>query len=156
MRELTDELIAYLDQHLSLLAAGRDRELRPCIARAVGILPGADRTSFTAFLADGPAAALLAILEEGAPFALGSTHIPSHRSVQLKGVVTRVRSATEAERPLIEACTGGFTEDLGGLGYPLPVVRRIVTWPATAVEVRLEAVFDQTPGPGAGRQVGAS
>lgn len=155
MRELTDELIAYLDRHLSLLAAGRDRELRPWISRAVGVVPGADRRSFTAFLADGPAAALLAVLEEGAPFALGATHVPTHRSVQMKGVVTRVRPATEAERPLIEACTGGFTEDLGGIGYPLPVVRRIVTWPATAVEVRLEAVFDQTPGPGAGRAMGA-
>lgn len=156
MRELTDELVAFLDQHISLLAAGRDRELRPSITRAVGVVAGADRKSFTAFLADRPGAALLSILEIGAPFAVTATHVPTHRAMQMKGVVTALRPATDAERPLIEACTDGFAADLAGTGYPLPVVRRLVNWPATAVVARLEAVFDQTPGPGAGRLAGAT
>lgn len=154
MRELTDELIAFLDQHLSLLAAGRDRELRPSITRAVGFIPGADRKSFTAFLSDRPGASLIAVLEKGAPFALIATHVPTLRSMQMKGVITGIRPATEAERPLIEACTDGFATDLAGTGYPLEVVRRLVNWPATAIEVALDEVFDQTPGPGAGRPAG--
>jgi hypothetical protein len=156
MRELTEELIAFLDQHISLLAAGRDRELRPSITRAVGFVPGADRKSFTAFLSDRPGASLLAVLEKGAPFALIATHVPTLRSMQMKGVITGIRPASEAERPLIEACTDGFAADLADTGYPLSVVRRLVNWPATAIEVALEAVFDQTPGPGAGRPAGTA
>jgi len=152
--ELTAELLAFLDQGVSLLAGARDHELRPWISRAVGFVPGADRRSFTAFVADRPGATLLAVLAPGAPFALTCSHVPTLRSIQLKGSVTAVRPATEAERPAIEACTGGFTGDLSSIGMPLPVVRRLVTWPATAVEVRLEALFEQTPGPGAGKPMG--
>ena len=103
MGELTDELIAFLDQHISLLAAGRDRELRPSITRAVGLVPGADRKSFTAFLADRPGAALLSILEVGAPFAVTATHVPTHRAMQMKGVVT----APSGDRRLREAAALG-------------------------------------------------
>jgi hypothetical protein len=68
--------------------------------------------------------------------------------------VTRLRPAVEHERPVIETVTGGFASDLAVVGFPLPVVRRMVTWPATAVEVRLEGLYEQSPGPGAGRPIG--
>ncbi len=156
MHELTADLVAFLSAGMSFIAAGRDAELRPRVSRAVGLRPGADRRTFTVFVADQAGAALLAVLAPDAPLAVTACEVATHRTVQLKGVVTAVRPARVDERAAIETQAGGYTGSLAGIGLPLPVVRRLVTWPATAVEVRLDAVFEQTPGPGAGRPMGAS
>ncbi len=153
MRELTDDLVAFLDSGLSMLAASRDAELRPTVSRAVAIQPGADRGVVTVFLSDAAAASLLALLGPGVPLAVTCSRVATLRTVQLKGIVARVRPATEAERPLVDRQSTGYTDSLSVIGFPPAVVRRWVTWPATAVELRIHAIFEQTPGPGAGRRM---
>jgi hypothetical protein len=39
------------------------------------------------------------------------------------------------------------------LGLPRIATDGWVTWPCTAIRLRVQAVFDQTPGPGAGAQL---
>ncbi len=153
MRELTDDLVAFLDSGLSMLAASRDAELRPTVSRAVAIQPGADRGVVTVFLSDAAAASLLALLGPGVPLAFTCTHVATLRTLQLKGIVTRVRPATEDERPMIARQSGGYTDALSVIGFPPSVVRRWVTWPATAAEMRIHSIFEQTPGPGAGQRM---
>lgn len=156
MNVLSDEVVRFVSGPVALLAACRDEHLEPWLSRAVGLRVSPDRTSLTVYLTDRPAASLRAVVAPGRPFAVTATSVPTHRSVQFKGTVTAVRPAREDERPHIEFQAGGFTDDLVALGFAVPVVRRLATWPATAVEVRVEAAFVQTPGPGAGRPVGSA
>lgn len=153
MPELTSDLVEFLRGGVSILAASRDAELRPWISRALALAVAPDRRTVTAYLADRAARSLIEQLAPGAPFAVTASRVATLRTVQVKGVVTEVRAAREEERPAIEAQAGGFAESLSVVGYPLGVVRSLATWPATAVELRVEGVFEQTPGPGAGQPV---
>lgn len=156
MIPLSDSIVAFLGGAVSILAAGRDADLRPRLSRGISVRLGEDRRSLTVYVADRAGASLIAVLTPGAPVAVTASHVPTHRSVQLKGTVTAVRPAREDERGPVEAQVGGFRQDVAAIGFPLPVTQRLVTWPATAVEVRLGSAFEQTPGPGAGRPVGAA
>jgi hypothetical protein len=153
---LNDDLVAFVSGPVSILAAGRDADLRPWLAHPVALRIGADRASLTVFLPDRPGATLLAVLAPGAPLAVTASHVPSLRSVQVKGLISTIRPATEKERPEIDKKAAGFTGDLAAIGFAPRVVRRLVTWPCTALEMRVEAVFEQSPGPGAGRPWGAA
>jgi hypothetical protein len=153
VNELSEDITEFLGGSVSVLAASRDAELRPWISRAIAVRVGDDRRSVVAYLSDRAAAPLIGVLSRGVPFAVTACHVPTLRTVQLKGVVQDVRPAAADERASVERQSHGFTEDLSRLGFPLPIVRRLAIWPVTAVTVRVHAVFEQTPGPGAGRPI---
>jgi len=46
-----------------------------------------------------------------------------------------------------------FADVLDLVGVPRRITRSLARWPAFAVDVEVDAVFDQTPGPRAGRLV---
>jgi len=39
------------------------------------------------------------------------------------------------------------------IGVPRRLVRNVTRWPAFAIEMRVEHVFEQTPGPNAGSRI---
>lgn len=150
MLQLTEALVDFLHSGRSLLAASRDASLRPWMSRAVGVRVGADRGSITVFLPDAASVALRRVATPGQPFALTANRPSTFTTMQLKGTITATRPAVPEERTLVESQSGGFAAELAVVGYPLQVAKRLATWPATAIDVRLEAVFEQSPGPGAG------
>lgn len=156
MARLPDDIAAFLSGAVSVLVATRDNDLGPWLCRAGAARVGDDGATVTVYVPDRAGASLLAVVSPGRPLAVTATHVPTSRSIQLKGPVTAIRPARDDERGHIDAQARGFTDDLGDYGFPAAVVRRLVTWPATAVEVRIEASFEQTPGPGAGRPLGGA
>jgi hypothetical protein len=76
--------------------------------------------------------------------------IEDHRSIQVKGDVVAIAPATDLERVLIERYRGEWARNLAVIGMPLRLSLRQNAWPCHAVRVRIEALFVQTPGPGAG------
>ena len=75
------------------------------------------------------------------------------RACQVKGVVVGTRAASEAERPVVAAQWDGFLGSLEQIGIPRVATKTWVTWPAVAIRVRVNALFNQTPGPGAGAPI---
>jgi hypothetical protein len=61
-----------------------------------------------------------------------------------------VRPADERDRRAIERYRTALTQHFGTIGFPPEITRRIAHWPAHALRLRVEGVFIQTPGPGAG------
>lgn len=79
--------------------------------------------------------------------------VVEHVGVQLKGTVEAIRMAADDEAPFVRARLNEFADVLDGIGLPRRLFRSVAHWPAFAVELKVEEVFDQTPGPRAGTAI---
>jgi hypothetical protein len=70
--------------------------------------------------------------------------------MQLKGTTTAVRLAGDDEHELVRTRLERFADVLHAIGVPRRVIRSINYWPAFAIDMKVEEVFEQTPGPKAG------
>jgi hypothetical protein len=74
----------------------------------------------------------------------------SHDSLQIKGVTRGVRLAPAEEKAFVAERLEDFAGVLDAIGLPKRLTRSVAHWPAFAIDVSVEQVFDQTPGPKAG------
>jgi hypothetical protein len=72
----------------------------------------------------------------------------------LKGLVRSIKPVTPAQRELSRLWHQGFTAELVAVGVSSASAEAWIVEPTVAVEIAVTDVFDQTPGPGAGRRVG--
>jgi len=82
--------------------------------------------------------------------AIAACHPISHRATQLKGVAVDARLAREDEAQYVRERLEAFADVLDRVGVPRRLTRSVAHWPAFAVTVKVDQVFDQTPGPNAG------
>ncbi|MNC96046.1 hypothetical protein D3C83_133170 [compost metagenome] len=61
--------------------------------------------------------------------------------------------AADDEAPFVRRRLQEFAEVLDEIGLPRRVFLSVNHWPAFAVEIAVEEVFDQTPGPRAGLSI---
>lgn len=71
-------------------------------------------------------------------------------ATQLKGSLVDVRLAGDDEAGFVRSQFEAFIEALDRLGVPKRLSRSLQYWPAFAVQMRVEQMFEQTPGPQAG------
>ena len=81
------------------------------------------------------------------------TRVVEHVGVQLKGTVEAIRMAGADEGPFVRRRLQEFAEVLDEIGLPRRVFLSVSHWPAFAIEIAVEEVFDQTPGPRAGASI---
>ena len=139
-----------LDPGLSILVATVNAAGAPSCCRAIALASEDDLATATVYL---PIATSQRIIQDVATtrrIAVAATHIVDHCSVQLKGTTATARIAREDEAVFVRARLEGFAAMLHQVGMPLRLARSMAHWPAFAVEMRVEEVFDQTPGPNAG------
>jgi hypothetical protein len=82
--------------------------------------------------------------------AISCTDPLSHESLQIKGLTRGVRLAPAADEAFVRDRLEAFAVVLDEIGLPRHVTRGLAHWPAFAIDVSVEQVFDQTPGPRAG------
>jgi hypothetical protein len=132
-----------------------DASGRPLSSEAIGVRVEGE-TRVTLFLAAAGNAATLENVARSGRIAIVSCLARDHATVQLKGRVRGVRPALESERPELDAFVEQVAVVLDAIGLPKDVTRRMNRWPAYALDVEVEAVFDQTPGPRAGAPFAAA
>lgn len=144
------QLAAFLQEGVGIHIGTRDGAHRPNGARALAAMVEDDGAHFVVYVASAAAARLLPDLEANGQAAVGFGRPVDDRACQVKGVFVGVRDASEAERPLIVRQWNGFLGNLEQIGIPRAATRAWVTWPAVAIRLRANAIFNQTPGPDAG------
>jgi hypothetical protein len=107
------------------------------------------------YLPSAVAGPTLQNLEDNGRIAMTLTRPIDHKSVQLKGRALRTRPSEASDRELQAVHRAALTEQFAAVGVPRSATRRLVWWPSVAVEVELEQVFTQTPGPRAGEPISA-
>ena len=149
------DLRALVDSGASLLVATRDAELFPEAVRAMGVRLLEEGREVEVCVPHATGARTAANARTTGRVAVCFSRVRDHKTFQVKGRCVEVRDATEADRPWIERWRAGFTDNLAFVGMAPRVTLRIAFWPAHVLRVRVDAVFIQTPGPGAGEPLPA-
>jgi hypothetical protein len=144
-------LAEFLQSGIPMLVGTRDRFLVPAAARGFGLRvePGGEEA--VVFVPRAWGAAAIENLRDNGRIAVSVARVADHRSVQIKGRVVEIRDSDDADRSFVEAYRDRLVPELGSIGYPPKVLHRMLGWPSHAVRFRVESLFEQTPGPGAGK-----
>lgn len=141
----------------SIAFASRDGRNRPALFKAVGCRVSPDRRRVTLYADQHLAHAAVRDLRDGHPIAAVFSLPATHRTLQIKGARAEVASVAPADREYCREHTQALVEHIAGLGYPADGVRCYFHYsPEQLVAVTFEpaAIFEQTPGPGAGGPMG--
>ncbi len=140
-----------LREPMAFWAASSDEQGRPVILRVNGV----DATAFpelTIFIPEIYSASFIASLHPDQQLTLLATYIPTYESYQYKGTFGSIRAATDEEAALqldyIHRLTD-LVESLLGLSKQA-VFDSIAFQPSYAVRYRVQELYNQTPGKGAG------
>jgi hypothetical protein len=153
---LEPEIAEFLAQGLSIHMATRNARLEPHGVRVVAALVDTDDAGdsyVTAFVPAADAAPMLANLNNNGQVALAFARPADDRAFQVKGESVDVRQAAPTERAAVQDQWQRFQAQMQMIGIPPEATVGWGTWPCMAIRLRVVAVFDQTPGPGAGARL---
>lgn len=148
---ISDNVFAFLTGGKSLVVGTCDKDLVPECARAVALRCEPDRRHVSVFLPEVVCCRTLANLRTNGAIAVGVTNPPDHRSLQLKGVLTKLAPALPDELGFVQSYLHELSISLDLVGLPANIVERLNYRPCLRAEFAVEAIFLQTPGPDAGR-----
>lgn len=140
----------WLQPGASIIVATADAEGVPAACRGIAIAAGKEPDTLIVYLSAATAHEALANIATTRRMAVAASHPLSHRTVQVKGVTRGVKLAPAADEPFVRQRWDAFAGVLDEIGMPRRIVLGAAHWPAFAVEMSIEQIFDQTPGPNAG------
>lgn len=147
---MSEEVAAFLESGLAMVVATRDGDLRPDGTSAWAVRVHDDGIHLTLFLYEEAAARAMRNLKDYPQIAIDLDHPATHRACQLKGQVLASRPARDDERTEIERQIEALSDVLEEIGIPRGTFGGWLQWPCVALEIRADALFEQTPGPGTG------
>jgi hypothetical protein len=109
-----------------------------------------DGRHLVAYIPAAASARLLPDLEASGQVAVVFSRPPDERSCQVKGRFAGARPARADEQAFVQAQWDRCLERLASIGFARATFGHWSAWPCTAVRVQVDAIFNQTPGPGAG------
>jgi hypothetical protein len=152
---LPDRVVEVLRGPAVMVAGSRDAGLRPAHVCVVGAVVDDDRRTVTFFVPESRSARLLSDLQDNGRVAF-SFGLASHEAYQLKGTYLSSRPTTAEDvarqdayrMKLLAAMRKVYAEEMAR-AYALGVAYQ----PGVAITFRVEEIFLQTPGPGAGTRL---
>ncbi|MHB1186035.1 hypothetical protein [Thiobacillus sp.] len=152
---LTPDQIAFLQGPLSMNVGAVGRDGWPCVCRAQGAIVARDRRSLTVLLSAARGRAVLDALDAGSAITLVASRPATHATLQLKAAGAVRVGVSAAHRVASAHCVAAFAGELETLGYAKELKSTLAavlpTDDLVALRFAPEIVFDQTPGPDAGR-----
>ena len=150
---IPDRVVQLLHGPAFMQVGTRDAQLRPAHTWAIGAVVPADRETVTFFVPQARSARLLSDLQDNARVAL-AVALASHEAYQLKGTYLSSRPAGDEEIALQETYRTKLFAAARQAGFPDDIARPLTLGfayrPGVAITFRVEEIFVQTPGPGAG------
>ena len=142
-----------LEPGLSILVGTADAAGTPSCCRGIAIQSLDEFETVTVFL---PVATSHETIHNVAPpkqLAVVATHPRDNFATQFKGITIDARLAREDESIFVRQRLDAHANMLERIGVPRRLTHRVAHWPAFALTMRVEQVFDQTPGPKAGSRI---
>ena len=135
---------------MSILVGTVDAQGNPACCRGIALATKDAFDTVTVYVPAATSQETIANVATTRRVAIVATDPPTHESIQIKGVSRGVRLAPPSEQQFVAERLDGFADALQQFGLPRRVTRSIAHWPAFMIEVSVEEVFEQTPGPKAG------
>jgi hypothetical protein len=147
---VSDAVVDFLAVARSVSAGSCNALGQPYATRCAALRVQPDRQHVALFIGEVISQTLLRNVTETSRLAVQVSHPSDHRTVQLKGKSVRVGQAPDSDRAFVERWVQELAQVVDQLGMPYERVVRMAHWPATLIELRVEEIYLQTPGPGAG------
>jgi general stress protein 26 len=152
---IPDRVVEVLRGPSVMWVGTRDPDLRPAHAYVTGAVAHDDRQTVTFFVTEARSKRVVADLENNGRVALGFGQA-SHEAYQLKGSYVSSRTASDEEYAFQEAYRDKVWRGLAQY-WPEELVNPMILGaeyrPSVAITFRVEEVYLQTPGPGAGKRM---
>jgi len=151
---LDPAVVEFIHGGVAVGVATRDDDLRPEFVRGWGPEVSADGRSLALCVSAPEGSRVRANLERNTAVAVGFSPPTIARAVQVKGVVAATRKPELADLERVERHLLSFIAEAERVGAPPELSRRMFTSVGlVAFEFSIDEVFDQTPGPTAGRRL---
>ena len=153
---ITADVAAFLPHRTSISVSARDAQNRPAVARALGIRVAGDHRSVTVYLSETHSAHVLQCLRDNGAIAVAVTRPSTHETLQLKGKVRAMTPMTADDQVAMVQYQDLIVDEIAKVGYRREIVQAFFGGSGNCVAVQFEPslLFDQTPGPKAGRKLG--
>lgn len=139
---------------VSVIVGTVDADGVPTCCRGIAIALRENFETVTVYVPSATGQETVANLATTRRVAISCTHPLSHLAMQIKGLTRGVRLAPASDEAFVRERFEQFGNVLEEIGLARSVWASVVHWPAFAIDVSIEQVFDQTPGPNAGAAVG--
>jgi len=142
-----------LEPGLSILVGTADTAGTPSCCRGIAIQSLDEFETITVFLPVATSHETIHNVATTKQLAVVATHPRDNFATQFKGTALDARLAREDESAFVRQRLDALADVLDRIGVPRRLTHRVAHWPAFALTMRVEQVFDQTPGPKAGSRV---
>ena len=148
-------MVDFLSRASVGVASTRDGSLVPRVHFLSGWWVTEDREHVVCLVGRGFEEGLDEAVRRGDPIAMTAEVIGPHETYQFKGRLTDLRPARDTDGPVHAASRERFRAAVGAMHPQVPdeVLRSRIRPPVCAVQFRVEAIYLQTPGPGAGERL---
>jgi hypothetical protein len=151
---LDPAVVEFIQGGVAVGVATRDDDLRPEFARGWGPEVSADGCSLRLCVSAPEGSRMRTNLERHGAVAVGFSPPTIARAVQVKGVAAWVGEPEAADLERVERHVRSFVAEAERVGAPAQLSQRMfVREGLVAVQLSIDEVFDQTPGPTAGRRL---
>ena len=134
-------------------AGSRDESMMPMTRPCWGVDLKAEQDIIIVYVVEAQFEPMLKNCQDNGRITINLTDANSHTSYQLKGQFLKVRAMTEAEALLQQQYRVKLVGFIKEIGYTQEQAERFTYHADLAIEIKLEKIFDQTPGPGAGKEI---
>ena len=148
-----EKLQGWADGGVSVIVGTVDADGFPTCCRAIAIASKDGFDTVTVYVPAATAQETVANVATTRRVAISCTRPLTHESIQIKGLTRGVRLAQPSDEPYVRERLSQFADVLDTIGLPRRVGTSVAHWPAFAIDVSVEQVFDQTPGPKAGNVI---
>jgi len=142
-----------LDGGMSILLGSVDAKGRPSCCRGIAVTSADGCASVTVYVSMAVSQETIANIATTRRMAVVASHPIDHCSIQLKGTARTARLAREDEQPLVRSRLEQFGAILDTIGIPRSLTSCIAYWPAFAIDLDVDEIYEQTPGPRAGTRL---
>ena len=153
---LDEEHAAFIQGGVSIVAASSSARQVSSIGGIAGCHVAPDRRRVTVFLAASQAPQLLADIRACGRIAVVFSLPSTHRSFQLKSDDATARPPAAGELAVVHRHVEAFADEIAPFGH-VPEQARVLLSCAdddlVAIDFTPGTAFEQTPGPGAGKQI---
>jgi hypothetical protein len=150
---IDEQLAAFLQDGVGIHLGTRNARFEPNGARAIAAWVEADRTHLVIYFASVAAARVLPDLESNGLAAAVFARPIDERACQVKGTFVAARPIRPDERAYASSQWEAFLANLEHIGIPRSASSTWVTAADLAITLKITAVFEQTPGPAAGKAI---
>jgi hypothetical protein len=150
---LTSDVTTFVHSGVAVIVASANAELVPALTRGAAPRVAADRRTIDVFVGRAQSRVCLTNLAPGRPIAVTLVDPTDYGALQIKGLSAGHRDADDEDRDWHDRYWSLFMANMQRVGIVPARAKRLSVSDIVRLTFAPTAIFHQTPGPGAGRQI---